>query len=60
MSKTYQFTSTTADGDTIEFKLEIDVEEIAHRLVPRLRKSKRGKASAMHGAIKATEIKDSK
>lgn len=51
----YQFTSTL-NGDTIEFVLQIDIDEIARRLSQKVRKSKHGKAAAMLGAIRAKRI----
>lgn len=44
----------------MEIRVEIDVNAIAAKLSPRLRRSKLGAVSTMDGAVKATRVKEPK
>jgi hypothetical protein len=52
----FYFSTTNKNGDTQRLVLVIDVEAIASRLAPKVRVSKRGKATAFHGAIVAQAL----
>jgi hypothetical protein len=49
----FSFESIDASGQPMSFTLTVDIDAVAKRLAPRIRKSKAGKAQAMHGAIVA-------
>jgi hypothetical protein len=57
MSHIHYFTSTDKDGNKMEMRVEIDVDAIAAKCAPKLRRSKLGKVSAMDGAVKAVRVK---
>lgn len=56
MKREFYFSTTNKNGDTQRLVIVIDVDEIASRLAPRVRVSKRGKATAFHGAIVAQAL----
>jgi hypothetical protein len=58
VSHVYHFTSTDKDGKKMEMRVEIDVNAIAAKLAPRLRRSKLGRTVSMDGAVTATRVKE--
>jgi hypothetical protein len=58
MCHVHDFPSTDKDGNKMEMRVEIDVDVIAAKLSPRLRRSKLGVVSSMGGAVKATRVKE--
>lgn len=54
--RSFYFRTKDKDGLEQRIVVTIDVDAIASRLAPRVRKSKLGKATALDGAVKAERL----
>jgi hypothetical protein len=47
-----RYEATFSDGSIVEFAVLVDMNKVAEHLLPKLLKSKHGRATGMFGAIK--------